>query len=206
MPLIIRQKYKNTDFFIYKIDKNQDFFSKNIVLHPFDEEKLSKLKNPNQILCFWAIRKLLSDLFLYEHFAYYQEKIPILNNHQSISLSHSFPFVAISVSSKKTGIDIEKITPKIEFIAPKFTNIDTFYSHSSEKKQKIYTQIWTIKEALFKAGQKKGVDFKNDLILENFNENHQENTATFKQNNHNENYFIFSGEMDNYIFSVVEQF
>ena len=90
---------------------------------------------------------------------------PELDNGMYISISHSKQLVAVIVSKKKTGLDIEKISEKTLRLATKFISKKNLKRLSKEKS----TLIWCIKEAVYKWHQKGGVDFINDIIIPEFN-------------------------------------
>lgn len=84
-----------------------------------------------------------------------------------ISLSHSFPYVAVIYdSTDQVGIDLEQPTPKLRRIAKRFLSIQEqgFAGDST-------TQLcicWCAKETLYKIYSLKGLIFKENLVLEPF--------------------------------------
>ena len=86
---------------------------------------------------------------------------PKINNGKHLSISHSNELVAVVISDKKSGIDIEKISEKAFRIASKFISEKNLIKLNKEKA----TLIWCIKEAVYKWHQKGGVDFIKDIII-----------------------------------------
>ncbi|MBO5789945.1 MAG: lecithin retinol acyltransferase family protein [Clostridia bacterium] len=95
-----------------------------------------------------------------------------------ISLSHSDGALAVAVSRAPIGIDIERVhTPRGEKMAQRILNeqeLAAYESTSPEKKEERLIELWTAKEALFKAKHIEhfipsqtdtvGASFKTDFI------------------------------------------
>ena len=110
---------------------------------------------------------------------------PELNNGKHISISHSKELVAVILSDKKTGLDIEQISEKSLRIASKFVSARNLIKLNKEKA----TLIWCIKEAIYKWHQKGKVDFIKDIIIpEFFAKKHGKVTAYFRGKKLNLNY------------------
>jgi len=110
---------------------------------------------------------------------------PELNNGKHVSISHSKQLVAIIISDKKTGLDIEQISEKSLRLVSKFISEKDLIKLNKEKS----TLIWCIKESIFKWHQKGGVDFIKDIIISEFNiEEHGKVTAYFRKKELNLNY------------------
>ena len=110
---------------------------------------------------------------------------PELDNGKYISISHSKELVAVIISDKKTGLDIELISEKSLRLASKFVSEKNLIQLNKEKA----TLIWCIKEAIYKWHQKGGVDFIKDIIIPEFNaEEHGKVTVYFRKKELNLNY------------------
>ncbi|RXK52439.1 4'-phosphopantetheinyl transferase family protein [Aquirufa rosea] len=82
-----------------------------------------------------------------------------------ISISHSFPFVSACISlHRPIGIDLERKDRKIQHIAPRFLSAKEL-DWAREDTQKLIA-AWTVKEALYKAHQQAGLDFKNEISFD----------------------------------------
>ncbi len=67
------------------------------------------------------------------------------------SISHSFPYAAVSFSDKKTGIDIERIKSFNENIPARFFSLkEREYINNSSDKNKAFFTLWTLKESAAK--------------------------------------------------------
>jgi phosphopantetheinyl transferase len=110
---------------------------------------------------------------------------PELDNGKHISISHSKELIAVIISDKKTGLDIEEISEKSLRLASKFVSEKNLIKLNKEKA----TLIWCIKEAIYKWHQKGGVDFIKDIVIpEFFAKEHGTVTAYFRKKELNLNY------------------
>ena len=110
---------------------------------------------------------------------------PELDNGKHISISHSKELVAVIISEKKTGLDIEEISEKSLRLASKFVSEKNLIKLNKEKA----TLIWCIKEAIYKWHQKGGVDFIKDIVIPEFFVKEQGTvTAYFRKKELNLNY------------------
>lgn len=77
---------------------------------------------------------------------------PFLNSeNELISISHSEKMAAVQISSKKIcGIDIQRLSPKMERLAPKFINEQEAAFIPKDLSLDYLNLIWTMKEAVFK--------------------------------------------------------
>ncbi|NME72279.1 4'-phosphopantetheinyl transferase family protein [Flammeovirga aprica] len=96
-------------------------------------------------------------------------KPSLLHDEYGISLSHSKGFAAaiIDRSKKNVGIDIENIHPKVLRLIPRFANEEELaFAQNTEENPSNATQIWTIKEAVYKAFGKLNIEFKSQIKTE----------------------------------------
>jgi phosphopantetheinyl transferase len=133
-------------------------------------DSLKRIKGMNSELhrrAFLSVRMLLgefgysdSDLF-YDSFGK-----PYLKDGKHISISHSYNFSTIVISSIEVGIDIEKQRSKIIKIGPKFIGYETFYLNKNDPSQiKKLTWVWCTKEALYKLYGTPGINFKKHFMV-----------------------------------------
>jgi 4'-phosphopantetheinyl transferase EntD len=126
-------------------------------------------KNKQRLKQWLSTRLLL--YYFYDNFEiiYDENGKPHLGNDHFISISHSHQFVAVSVNEKiDCGIDIEKLSPKVERIKHKFLNLIDLKNVTSLENLMIY---WSAKEALYKYYGRKEVQFIENLFIENFDKN-----------------------------------
>ncbi len=94
---------------------------------------------------------------------------PKLMHHQqySISVSHSYPFVACQISEDQfAGIDIEQVKDKILRVAPRVFNEDELYA--IQNNAQVATVYWCAKEALIKTYGKKDLFLKDEIGIYSF--------------------------------------
>ncbi|MGE0771116.1 MAG: 4'-phosphopantetheinyl transferase superfamily protein [Cyclobacteriaceae bacterium] len=84
-----------------------------------------------------------------------------------ISLSHSFPYVAAQISSKKpVGIDVEQPNEKLLRIAPRI--LDAVELDHAGNDVVVHCIYWCAKETLYKIYGKRGLLFSNHLHVRPF--------------------------------------
>ena len=157
----------NLKIAIWKITETEDELTNELVLVGFELNSIYKTKNKQRLKQWLATRLLLNDFFKDVKVIYDSLGKPSLDNGWNISISHSNDFVAINLNKDdECGIDIEKITPKIERIKHKFLNNIDLKNVISLEHLIIY---WGAKEALYKYYGKKEVLFIENLFINNFN-------------------------------------
>lgn len=91
----------------------------------------------------------------------------LANTHYKISLSHSFPYVAILVDTEKeVGIDIEQPKEKLLRVAPRVLHASEL-NDAGEDIQK-HCVYWCAKEALLKVHGKRNLTFSENIRVEPF--------------------------------------
>ena len=177
MPLFYQHNINgDTKLGIWLIEEPESFFLEKVPLkknvsHPFKRRQ------------HLAGRYLLSYLFPdfpVEEILIADTRQPFLASEQyHFSISHCGTYAAAIVSgSKRVGVDIEMITPRIGRVADKFLNegeMDFFnddYTLFLEQwglrgrvQQEFQTLIWSAKEALFKWYGRGELDFKKHMQL-----------------------------------------
>lgn len=129
---------------------------------------LPQVKNESRVKQWLATRLLLNNFLADTDIIYNEKRKPFLSNDWNISISHSGDYVAIIVNENENcGIDIEKISNKVERIKHKFLNENDIKNISTEQGLTIY---WGAKEALYKYYGEKEVLFIENLFIEGFKE------------------------------------
>jgi len=153
---------------LWKITETEEELLNVLTNKGFDKATIYQTKNKQRLKQWLATRILLYDFFDNCTITYDELGKPHLDNGWFISISHSNEFVAIALNKDThCGIDIEKITHKVERIKHKFLNpLDlqnvTLLEH--------LTLYWGAKEALYKYYGKKEVLFIENLFINNFSE------------------------------------
>ncbi len=100
---------------------------------------------------------------------YDQHGKPHLKSHPlDISFSHAKDKVAVMLSKKTAGIDIQDITPRIRKIVHKYMNQPELNSLQEETYDTHATLYWCAKEALYKAYGERQLIFTDNIIVEPF--------------------------------------
>ena len=163
---------------IWHIVEEKNFFLQKVFLH-------RNILHPHKQLQHLAGRYLLQHL--YPDFPHQLIEIadtnkPFLANEEyHFSISHCGEYAAVIISkSRRVGIDLELITPKVDKIKHKFLNEKEVeyiqYSifniqYTSDKSElrthnlSLITLLWCCKEAVFKWYGSGGVDFKKNINL-----------------------------------------
>ncbi|MEH6703393.1 4'-phosphopantetheinyl transferase superfamily protein [Galbibacter orientalis] len=150
----------NTKVLIWKIEESYDDLRQGIELTANCKDRLSHMKSEIHQRGFLSVRHLLkaagyvtSDLYYDAHGK------PHLKDGNYISITHSFTFSGIIVSSNTNiGIDIEKQRNKISVIANKFVNYE--YNFLTDEDVRKLTVVWCVKESLYKVFATEGMSFK----------------------------------------------
>jgi 4'-phosphopantetheinyl transferase EntD len=162
---------QTTKLGIWKIEEDENFFLQKVPLQ-------KSVTHPHKRLQHLAGRYILQYLFPYfpyEEIIIADTRKPYLPNEQyHFSISHCGDYAAAIVSSThRVGIDIEIPTEKVIRIAHKFIHANeqhwmrqsTANSIRSTLNEKLFTILWSSKEAIFKWYSLGGVDFKEHMQL-----------------------------------------
>ncbi|GEO08881.1 4'-phosphopantetheinyl transferase family protein [Segetibacter aerophilus] len=161
MPLFYQQNINDTTrLAIWEIDEDEKFFKVAVPLH-------KPITHPHKKLQHLAGRYLLP--FLFEDFPNDEIKIadtrkPFLPSERyHFSISHCSNYAAAIVSStKRVGIDVELITPRLHRIKFKFLHPEElrFVNSQLESQQlQLLSILWSAKEAMYKWYGAGEVDF-----------------------------------------------
>jgi phosphopantetheinyl transferase len=160
---------KNTYLGVWEITEQLEELKNMLQNKGFDEASFLEANNEQRVKQWLATRLLLNYFFNDVHIIYDELGKPSLDNGWFISISHSNEYVAIIINKiNNCGIDIEKISPKVERIKHKFLNELDLKNIISEQD---LTLFWGAKEALYKYYGKKEVLFIENLFIENFSKN-----------------------------------
>jgi 4'-phosphopantetheinyl transferase EntD len=169
---------QTTKLGIWKIEEDQKFF---LIKVPLQQNITHPHKRLQHLAGRFLLRYLFPD-FPYEEILIADTRKPYLPNEQyHFSISHCGYYAAAIVSSThRVGIDIEIPTTKIQRIAHKFIHenekqfLDQLTAHNSPLtnqpltvNSRLLTILWSAKESLFKWYSLGGVDFKENMQLNN---------------------------------------
>ena len=167
MPFFQQLHITDTYVYTWQLTETVAQLRVGLTLSQGEEERLTTLHSEKKQREFLAIRHLLREAQLPTTALYYTEGKPQLEG-QYISISHSPDFVMIALSPHPIGIDIERCTPRILRLAPRFTPWQAPPAMDEAAQIQAYTQLWTIKEALYKVTDLPSVRFYEDLQVAHF--------------------------------------
>ncbi|MCK5906402.1 MAG: 4'-phosphopantetheinyl transferase superfamily protein [Flavobacteriales bacterium] len=163
MPLYSKNKIdSSTTLLLWKIEEDYDTLFSSVKLQPDSIKRLEKFSSTKRKIEFLATRKLLEEVGLSDaDLSYRNDGAPLIKG-KFISISHTSDFVAIIVSNKRVGIDIERNRQQILRIAHKFVNEEEKNKFDVDSLE-VLSIIWNSKEAMFKLCDRTGIDFKDNL-------------------------------------------
>ena len=168
MPFFQQLHIVDTHVYTWQLTETVAQLSAGLTLSQGEEERLTTIHSQKKQREFLAIRHLLQQAQLPTTALYYTpEGKPQLEG-QYISITHSQDFVMIALSPRPIGIDIERCTPRILRLAPRFTPWQAPPDMDELTQIQAYTQLWTIKEALYKIADQPSVRFYEDLQIPHF--------------------------------------
>lgn len=162
----------DTQILIWKITETENELKENIVLKEKHQKRLNGMLSEQHRKGFLSVRKLLQ-IAGYEDFdlTYDTNGKPHLADGKNISITHSYEFSAIIISSKNVGIDLEMKREKIIKIANKFIDSEFhFLDHQNNYIEQL-SVIWGAKEALYKMCNSRSLSFKQDMHIQPFSLN-----------------------------------
>ena len=170
MPVCHREIIENqTEFLIWKITETEAELRQGLALSPAALARLAQRKSSVHRKGYLAIRQLLKLLKIPPLMHQYNsEGVPYLTDGRYISISHTRDLASVVISSRPVGIDLEHYKEKIRGIAPRFLHSTETEIPQGEAGLVYLTQIWTAKEALYKAYKKKGLIFNTQLRIDPF--------------------------------------
>jgi 4'-phosphopantetheinyl transferase len=143
-----------------------------------DKETFERFKNKSR-QAHWlsyrlAARQLLGDPkdleFYYDEFG----KIHFKKHDYSLSVTHSGDYSAVILDSQHcVGIDIERISDRINNVSLKFLSVEELIN-IDENDNKLLTLLWSAKEALYKLHGIGDLVFDKNIILDQVKEIQQE--------------------------------
>ena len=156
-----------TNVKIWNITESYMELLQNFELKKESINKVNTMKSELHQRGFLSVRMLLKAFGYSDFDLFYDDNgKPHLNDGNYISITHSYTFSAVVVSSKPVGIDIEKQRVKITKIASKFIDFEAcFLRENSEDYIQKLTLVWCIKESLYKLYATPGMSFKKHFMV-----------------------------------------
>lgn len=174
MPIqLLKQIHPEVELGIWKIQESADELLGKLRLSQVELRYYQSLRTGSRAMQWLSSRVLLRQMIQTDDFIDFRidahDKPYLFNFPHHFSISHSHEFAAVIISETcLVGLDIEKIHPKIERIAHKFmSDIEMSYLQHENRILQLYA-CWSAKEALYKLYGKKGVSFKDHILLNPF--------------------------------------
>lgn len=82
-----------------------------------------------------------------------------------LSISHTPEWVAVMLSSKRCGVDIESCGRNFSRISQRYISLEERERLSQRAGEDFEALVWCTKEALYKYGGREGLDFTRDIII-----------------------------------------
>jgi|SRR5690554_7340243 len=173
MPLYKKLTHDaDTQIFVWKITEEEDVLRLDVDLQEKHLNRLNGMLSEQHRKGFLSVRKLLQAAGYHDFDLRYDANgKPSLTDGKYISITHSFEFSAIIISTKNVGIDIEKQREKITRIADKFIDLEFDYLQKNKDYIKQLTIVWGAKESLYKMCNSRSLSFKQDMYVQNFSLN-----------------------------------
>ena len=165
MPVIEDFNFSSkTRYVLWEITENYETLFSGIELDFKSKQLLSQKKSETHKNQFLAVRYLLKYLSIdLLNLNYNSLGNPFFENNYKISISHSGLYVAVIISDTAVGIDIETINDRVLKIKSKY--LETELNYPLELNTEISLVYWNIKESVFKAVDKPGIDFKKNILV-----------------------------------------
>lgn len=183
MPLLFEKALgQDTKIALWKIEEPESFFSTTVKIQ-------KEITHPHKRLQHFAGRHLLQ--YMYPDFPVQAIRLTSANkpylpdNNYQFSISHCRDYAAAIVSkTERVGIDIEYEDEKLYRLQHKFLNNKELSYLDEDQVLKKLVVLWSIKEAMFKWWGQGRVDFRKNLLIDDFvlSENGKGN-ATFNKEN-----------------------
>lgn len=162
----------DTHLLVWKITETLEELSATVQLKDVCTARVDKMKSEQHRKGFLSVRRLMQEVGYTDFDLYYAaDGKPHLKDGRNISITHSYGFSAIIISSRNIGIDMELRREKVVKIADKF--IDREFAYLDPTNMLDYTAmlivIWGVKEAVFKMISRDGISFKQNINVLPFN-------------------------------------
>lgn len=190
---------------IWQITESYDDLLQPLDLKPNSESRVLGMKSQLHQRGFLSVRHLLRAFGYTDQDLYYDDNgKPHLKDGKYISITHSFTFSAVIISTSEVGVDIEKQRQKISIIAEKFVDYEFLYldAEAEDYVQKL-TVIWGIKESLYKLFATPGMLFREHFLVIPFMLNDGETIAWIDYKDKKYRYQTYYLEFDGFTCAYV---
>lgn len=169
MGIVKEIKLPTGVLYIWHITESIEVLSQDLVLSDCSQVRLAKKKYQQHQKAFLAVRQVLRQLGINDHELSYDDKgKPSLRSGLYISISHSFDYALVAISQENVGIDIELKREKILRLKEKFCNSVELADAPLDHETQIdyLTEVWSVKEALYKMCNSRSLSFVQDIAVQ----------------------------------------
>ena len=159
-----------------------------------EKNRLDNFNSVNRKQQWLATRTLTQKILNKEARIGYKEsgKPYILGSNFEFSISHSEKFACVILNENKScGIDIEKISPKLDKVKHKFLNSSEYELIREGNQLEKLCVIWGVKESLYKMDGSNNLNFSNDInLLSNIDQKEGQVEAAINKNGQNKSFIL----------------
>jgi phosphopantetheinyl transferase (holo-ACP synthase) len=193
----------NTHIAVWKISESEIDLAKGLELSKEALARFSQRRSTGNRKEYLAVRQLLKiyniDPLIHQ---YDKNGAPYLTDGRYLSISHTKDVAAIAISSQPVGIDLELYQEKIIRIAPRFLHLKESLDLNKNKNIHYLSQIWTAKEALYKAFRKPGLNFRKQILIDPLEVNSKEGIGAIIFRNSVKKYKLYFRYFDGFCLSL----
>ncbi len=209
--MALNSHYQQNDYelLLWDITENIGYYEEklSLSLEQLTEIRL-KFRHQDTLLQWMASRYCLQVLFGRPYTDFIKNKkgkSALKDNSSELSISHCMRRIAIVKSTKKTGVDIQVKTEKLQKIATKYIDSETLKNLQASENYIDYLHFyWGIKEALFKAYGYGQLNFIEHLHIKPFIFSQKgETTAIINKKDIKISYRVFFEQNEDYYLCVV---
>ena len=159
---------------IWKIEEPEQFFFDRLSLAQVEQAELAPLRGRRRIEWLasrYLIHDLLSDEPEWDRIPLQKDEFGKPHHYGSpleLSFSHTHEWVAVIISERPVGIDIQVFVEKIGRLKSKFLRPSELDSLRPESDLEHLHFYWAAKEALYKAYGRRELDWKEHILVEPF--------------------------------------
>lgn len=170
MPLLLRREEADCLWAVWRMDEPLAEVEQALSSTPWVAEAQRRFQSLTRRHEWLTARWLLHTLTgRYPEISYLPTGRPCLADGScQLSISHTKGYVALILSPRRVGIDIERIARRVERVAPRFLRDDE--QPMPYQGELLHSQLlhWSAKETLFKCIDAEGVDLRDHLRIHPF--------------------------------------
>ncbi len=174
MPIVFNKNIDDqTILAVWKIEESEADLTAGLQLKQHEVDFIASLNNGKRLLHWLSTRLLLRTMLNTDEYIDCRMddhgKPYLVNFNFEISLSHSYDYAAVMISSnKKVGVDIELMKEKIQLIKHKFLSVDELKQENLDISTAGLYVSWCVKEAIYKWNGRRGLELKKDMFVNAF--------------------------------------